>query len=74
MTKILPQKFYSAIATCISILCVFLQINHIAKNFDKQNFDKLIVGFRGETLTDKGLQDELLAICQIRQCFSLSNF
>ena len=39
----------------------------IAQKFDGKNYDKLIVGFKGETLRDKGCRenfDKSLAICQ----------
>ena len=48
-----------------------------AQNFDEQNFDKLIVGFIGETLRGKVSRenfDESLAIAQICQTFPPSNF
>ena len=51
-------------------------MNHSQK-FDKQNFDKLIVGFKGEAL-EKNVGrknfDESLAIHQNHQSFSPSNF
>ena len=46
-------------------------------NFDEQNFDKLIVGFIGDTLRGKVSSenfDETLAIHQICQSFPLTNF
>ena len=35
-----------------------LQLKH-ALNFDEQNFDELIVGFIGETLTEKSRSEKL---------------
>ena len=35
--------------------CIPLINYHIAQTFDGENFDELIMGFKGETLKDKGL-------------------
>ena len=55
----------------------------IVQNFDEgklcrmehsQNFDKLIVGFKGETLRDKENFDKSLTTHRIHQCFLHQNF
>ena len=47
-----------------------------ACNFDEQNFDELISGFKEEKSTEKGKEnfDKLMTIHQISQTFSPSNF
>ena len=49
-----------------------------ALNFDEQHFDKLTVGFIGETSLEEKISREklskLVAIHQIRQNFPLSDF
>ena len=37
-------------------------------------YDELIMGFKGETLRDKGLKGKVLTNCQIHQSFPLSTF
>ena len=46
------------------------------RNLDKHNFDKLqlIVGFIGEKLRLAGKTSQVIAIHQIHQCFTPSNF
>ena len=54
------------------LLCILY-----SEKFDGKNFDESIVGFKGETLRDKGLYrenfDKSLAVHQICQNFPLSN-
>ena len=49
-------------------------MNEAWTKHDKQNFDKMTVGFIQETLKRKGKFDKLLAIHQIHQSFAPSNF
>ena len=46
-------------------------VERIVQNFDKENFDKLIVGFIGETKISRENFDEMLVI---HQSFPLLNF
>ena len=47
----LNQKKARGGTFCVPIFHLY----HMAQRFDGKNFDKLIVGFKGETLRDKGL-------------------
>ena len=66
---------------CIIIIIIIIDMLHmyalsdyrITQNFDEQNFEELLVGFKGEALREEDWQenfDESLTICQIRQKFS----